>query len=136
MTSPISSAKKAIERKLNTLTPSLPTAYENVKFNPPSTTYLRLQYSVQRPDDPVFNKFYYREQLEAQIFVCDQLNIGSSNATSIAESIRKLFDKGTHLVEDGYSIQVLRTPQIAGSATTQDRFVIPVLISFVIEVER
>lgn len=136
MTSPISSAKKAIERKLKTLNPSLPTAYENVKFIPPTSTYLKLQYVTTKPDDPVFNNFYYREYLETQIFICDELNIGASKATLIAESIRSLFDKGTHLVEDGYSIHVLKTPQIAGSATTLDRFVIPVLISFVIEVEK
>lgn len=132
--SPITSTKKACERRLATLSPSLPTAYENVKFVPPSTMYLRTQFTVQEPEDPVFGRGYYRELMTFQVFVCEELNKGTTNAQTIAESIRSLFAKGTTLAEDGYMCHVLQTPQIVGSTVTTDRLVIPILISLVVEV--
>lgn len=134
MPSPISSTKKACERRLATLSPAIPTAYENVAFTPPTSLYLRTQFTVQNPDDPVFGRGYYRERITFQVFVCEELNKGTANANSKAEAIRTLFTKGTSLAEDGYVIHVLQTPQIAGSAVTTDRLVIPVMIDLVVEV--
>lgn len=134
MTSPIVSTKKALERRLSQLTPTLPIAYENVAFTPPAGMYLRVQFNIQPPDDPVFGKGYYRERLQFNIFVCEELNKGTSNAQTKAEAIRELFKKGTYLLEDTYSIHILTTPQIAGSVITIDRLIIPVLINVVTEV--
>lgn len=132
--SPITSTKKACERRLGTLSPALPTAYENTAFTPPTGMYLRTQFTVQTPDDPVYGTGYYRELMTFQVFVCEELNKGTANAQEKAEAIRTLFAKGTSFTEDGYIVHVLRTPQIAGSTKTADRLVIPVLISLVIEV--
>lgn len=133
-TSPITSTKRAVERRLNTLSPSIPTSYENVSFTPPASMYLRTQFTIQSPDDPTFGKGYYRERITFQVFICEELNKGTSNAQSKAEAIRSLFSKGTVLVEDNYRINILTTPQIAGSVGTTDRLVIPILISLVVEV--
>lgn len=134
MPSPISSIKKACERRLATLNPALPTAYENVAFAPPTGMYLRTQFTVQDPEDPVFGTGYYRERMTFQVFVCEELNKGTTNAQAVAESIRTLFTKGTTFTEDDYVVHVLRTPQIAGSTKTTDRLVTPVLIPLVVEV--
>lgn len=134
MSSPISSTKRACERRLATISPSLPTAYENVAFTPPTGMYLRTQFTVQDPEDPVYGKGYYRERITFQVFVCEELNKGTSNAQTKAETIRTLFTKGTSFTEDGYVIHVLQTPQIAGSVVTTDRLVIPVLIDLIVEV--
>ena len=134
MISPITSTKRACERRLAALSPALPTAYENAAFTPPTGIYLRCQFSIQHPDDPVFGKGYYRERITFQVFVCEELNKGTSNAQAKAEAIRTLFTKGTSFTEDGYVIHVLQTPQVAGSMVTFDRLVIPVLISLTVEV--
>jgi hypothetical protein len=134
MPSPISSTKRAVERRLNTLIPSLPIAYENISFVPPTGMYLRTQFTIQNPDDPVYGTGYYREQITFQVFVCEELNKGTVNAQTKAEAIRTLFTKGTSFTEDDYRIHVLRTPQIAGSIVTSDRLVIPILIGLTVEV--
>ena len=134
MPSPISSTKRAVERRLNTLSPSVPIAYENVSFVPPTGMYLRTQFTIQNPDDPVYGSGYYREQITFQVFVCEELNKGTTTAQTKAEAIRTLFTKGTSFTEDDYRIHVLQTPQIAGSVVTSDRLVIPVLIGLTVEV--
>lgn len=134
MPSPISSTKRAVERRLNTLSPSVPIAYENVSFIPPTGMYLRTQFTIQNPDDPVYGTGYYREQTTFQVFVCEELNKGTVSAQTKAEAIRTLFTKGTSFIEDGYRIHVLQTPQIAGSIVTSDRLVIPILIGLTVEV--
>jgi hypothetical protein len=134
MPSPISSTKRAVERRLNTLSPLVPIAYENISFVPPTGMYLRTQFTIQNPDDPVYGAGYYREHITFQVFVCEELNKGTVSAQTKAEAIRTLFTKGTSFTEDDYRIHVLRTPQIAGSIVTSDRLVIPVLIGLTVEV--
>ena len=134
ISSPISSTKRAVERRLNTLSPSVPIAYENVSFVPPAGMYLRTQFTIQNPDDPVYVTGYYREQITFQVFVCEELNKGTTTAQTKAEAIRTLFTKGTSFTEDGYRIHVLQTPQIAGSIITSDRLVIPILVGLTVEV--
>ena len=134
MTSPILNAKKAVERRLATLLPSLPTSYEGVKFTPPSSMYLRTQFQLQSPDDPVIGDSYYRERITFQVFVVDTLDKGTALAISKAEEIRSLFAKGTTMQEDGNNIYVLTTPQLTGTAITNDRLVVPVLVTLVVEV--
>ena len=93
MTSPIINAKRAAERRLSTLSPSLPTAYEGISFVAPEGTYLRTQFVVQRPDDPTIGSTYYRERILFQVFVCAASNVGTTGAYNVAESIRALFSK-------------------------------------------
>ena len=130
--SAILNTKRLTERRLNTL--SIPVAYENASFTPPSTAYLRVQFSIRTPDDPVIGDKYYRERISLQVFVADQLNIGTANAISIAESVKALFPKGETFDELGTNIYVLTTPRISGSVVTRERLIVPVLIDLVAEV--
>lgn len=132
--SPILLAKKAAERKLSTLSPALPTAYEGIKFIPPAGMYLRTQFSIQRPDDPVIGDKYYRERISLQVFVVDILNTGTANAYAKADEIRTLFEKGSTFQEQGTNIYVLSTPQITGAAVASDRLIVPVIVELVVEV--
>ena len=134
--SPILAAKRAAERKLSTLSPALPTAYEGVKFVPPAGMYLRTQFTLQRPDDPTLGSTYYRERMSFQVFVCDVLNVGTAGAYAKAEEIRGLFTKGSYMLEDSKNIYVLNTPQIAGCTVAGDRLIVPVIIQVVVEVNQ
>jgi len=134
MTSPILNAKRACERKLNTLVPSLPIAYESAKFDAPQGMYLRTQFVIQTPDDPTIGSKYYRERITFQVFVAAKTNEGTAEAFAVAETIRALFTKGTTMIEGGNNIYVLNTPQISGSVLTTDRLIVPVLINLVVEV--
>jgi hypothetical protein len=135
MASPINNAKRALERRLSTLTPSVPIAYEAVKFTPPATMYLACMFNVQQPEDPVLGDLYYRERLSFTVLVCDVLNKGTSTAIEKAEQIRALFPKGLVLTETD-KIYILSTPQIQGTTITQDRLIVPVTMSIVVEVFR
>jgi len=128
-------AQIAVEKHLETLSPSLPTAYEGVNFEPPATTYQRLQYIINSPTDPTFGKYFHRENLQVQIFVCAPLDgTGTGTAIQRAELIRNHFEKGTTLTEDSVKCHVLRTPQITGTIVTSDRLVVPILIPLTVEV--
>lgn len=127
--------KRAAERHLNTLTPSTPTGWEGVSFNPPTDQlYQRVQFLVQNPDDPVLGTGFYRERVTMQVFVVGMINKGTSEVLSRAELIRDKFKKGLVLVENDIRIHVLRTPQVSGTAIASDRIICPVIIELVAEV--
>lgn len=127
--------KRALERKLIAIVPSVPIALEGVKFTPPSTgMYQYCQFLINSPDDPTFPVGYHRENIQFQVFICDPSGIGTASAIARAELIRTNFAKGTSLVEGPTRIYILRTPQIGSASVVNDRIVVPVLISVIAEV--
>lgn len=131
----IKEIKRASERHLNVLTPSIPTGWEGVSFVPPSDSlYQRVQFTIQSPDDPVLGTGFHREKVTMQVFIVGLLNKGTSEVIDRAELIRDAFAKGLVLNEDNIKIHVLKTPQIAGTSVASDRIICPVLIELVAEV--
>lgn len=126
--------KRACEKHLMALAPSLPTGFEGVDFTTPNTMYQRCQFVVNPPDDPVFGTGYHRERVEFQVFVVDVAGKGTTAAIQRAELIRNHFAKGTTLTESGTPVHILSTPQIAGTKVSNGRVIVPVLISAVAEV--
>ena len=127
--------KRAAERHLNALTPTVQIGWENVSFDPPKDQlYQRVQFLVQTPEDPVLGTGFHRERITMQIFVVGMINKGTSEVLSRAELIRDKFKKGLVLVENNVRIHVLRTPQISGTAIASDRIICPVIIELVAEV--
>jgi hypothetical protein len=126
--------KRAAERKLSALTPSVPTAFEGVSFNAPNTIYQRVQFIIQAPEDPVFGTGFHRERMQMQIFVVGAANKGTSEVINRAELIRLHFAKGLVLTESGIKIHVLKTPQVAGTTVVSERVICPVIIELVAEV--
>jgi Bacteriophage related domain of unknown function len=123
-----------LTKRVETLSPSVPTAYEGVSFNSPSTIYQRVQFRVQQPDDPVLGTGYYRERVELQIFVYGTTGQGVGEVLDHAELIREHFKKSTTIVESTTTIHVLETPTIAGTTVIGDRLMCPVLIPVVAEI--
>ena len=131
----ILNTKRALERRLKTAFPAVKIAYPGVAFTAPTEElYMRLQYIVQRPDDPVIGDRYYRERITFQVFIMDVIGKGSANAIAKAEQVRDLFYKGWDTLEQDSKIYVLRTPQISNEVITSDRLVVPVFIEVVTEV--
>lgn len=126
--------KRAAERKLNALTPSVPTAWESVSFEPAVGLYQRVQFTIQSPDDPVLGTGFHRERISMQVFVVGAANKGTSEVITRAELIRTHFAKGLVLQEGNIKIHVLRTPQVAGTTVASERVVCPVIIELVAEV--
>ena len=130
----IKQIKRAIRSHLSTLTPSLPTALEAIPFTPPDGMYQRLQFVVHRPTDPTFGTYFYRENVEAQFFVVDKLDKGTTDAEERAELIRDWFYKGLTLNEGTIKIHVLETPHVGSAIVAVDRIVVPVLVTLVAEI--
>lgn len=130
----ITIAQTAVRRRLAALTPSLPTAFEGIPFTAPTGMYQRLQFVISPPTDPTFGTYFHRENIQVQIFVADQLDVGTAGAFARAEVLRDWFYKGLTLTESGVRMHVLRTPQIAGASVTSDRIIVPVLIPLIVEV--
>ena len=126
--------KRAAERHLNNLSPSIPTAWEGVSMTPPTTIYQRVQFVPRSVQDPVLGAGFHREIASFQVFVCAPVNKGTAEAIARAELIRNHFKKGTTFLESGIRIHVLRTPQVVGASVSQDRIVVPILIELVAEV--
>jgi hypothetical protein len=126
--------KRASERKLSALTPTVSTAWEGVSFEAPSGMYQRVQFTIQTPDDPVLGTGFHRERVMMQVFVVGAVNKGTSEVINRAELIRNHFAKGLVLQEGNVKIHVLRTPQIAGNTIVSERVICPVLIELVAEV--
>lgn len=126
--------KRCLERRLMALTPSLPTSFEGVSFDPPLTMYQSCQLSIGKPDDPTIGDKYYRERVQFQIFIVDAPNNGTSAAITRAELIRNHFRKGLTLTESGFNIYILNTPQVGSTAQIGTRTIVPVMIDVVTEV--
>jgi hypothetical protein len=133
--SSIINTKRALERRLKNNFPSTQIAFENVDFKPPTNSlYLQTQLVVLQPEDVVIGSKYYRERFSFQVFVVDLLSKGTTNAISIAEQIRTLFDKGTFLEESGSRIHVWTTPRIDSADVVEQRLIVPVIIAVTTEV--
>lgn len=131
----ILNVKRATERHLLNNAGSTKIAFEGVDFTPPtSQLYLAVQFTNVRPDDTVVGKDYFKELLTLQVFVIDVKGKGTSNAIAYAEQIRRWFTKGTTFMEAGTRIQVIETPQIAGSLIVENKIMVPVLVSLYADV--
>jgi hypothetical protein len=127
--------KKALERRLASITPSVPTGYENVEFNPPvDSMYQRCQFIISQPEDTVLASGFSRERLQMQVFIADMKGKGTAGVIARAELVRATFAKGLSLVEGTTRIHVLKTPHIGSVFPTQDRILIPVIINVIGEV--
>lgn len=127
-------AKRAVERRLSQAFPSTAISYENVEFKPTESLYLRTAFRVNRPIDDSIGNDCYREDITFSVFVCDKLNIGTSNAITVAEQVRDTFYKKLTLQEGTTKIHILNVPQVGTAIKTLDRLVIPVIISLTVEV--
>lgn len=128
--------KRVAERLLSNVSPVLPTAFEGVSFNPPSTMYQSCFLKINPPTDPTWPAGYHRENAVFTVFVLDIKGQGTATALARAELIRDTFYKGRTFIEGTTRIHILETAQITGSAVLNDRIVVPILIPLTVEVYR
>lgn len=131
----ILNTKRAAERLLLSITPSIPTSLEGVDFTPPSgQMYQRCQFRIDPPTDPVFTAGFHRENIQMQVFIAGLKGEGTGDILTRAELTRKTFFKGRTLIEDTTKIHILETAQIGSILPLGDRLVVPVLIQLTAEV--
>jgi len=125
----IVSVRTALETKLNAMTPSLSTAYENVPFTPVTgTAYQRAYLMPATPANPTMGDGYYREQGIFQVTLRYPLQAGPKTAADRAELIRAAFKRGTTLTSGTVSVIIERTPEIGQGRVDGDRWALVVRI--------
>ena len=122
----ISSVRIALESKLNAMTPSLSTAWENVPFTPVTGTAYQAAYLLPAtPANPTMGDGYYREQGIFQISLMYPLQAGPKTAADRAEAIRTAFRRGTTLTYNSVKVIIDRTPEIGEGRVDGDRWSVP-----------
>ena len=123
--------RKALEKRLATLTPAIAIAYENVAFIPVTgTPYHKAVLIPNETTAPAIDQATKIEKGIFQVSIYYPLNQGTSAAGLRAELIRAHFPAGLVLTEGTYKVRVSRPPAIAGGMPDGAFYMIPVSIYF------
>lgn len=129
----IVTARTLLEGRLNAITPSLSTAWENVLFTPVANTpYQRVNLLVSDIKNPCINDKMYETTGFLQVMLCYPLATGAKNAYARAEMIQDSFCFGLQLTSGAVKVLIHKTPQIAPAIINGDRYEIPVSIYFAV----
>jgi hypothetical protein len=122
----ISSIRVALETHLNTISPAIQYAYENVPFTPTTGVPYALVYLLPAtPANPTMGDGYYREQGIFQVTLMFPLQAGPKTAADRAEKIREAFKRGTTLTSGSIQVIIDRTPEISQGRVDGDRWSVP-----------
>lgn len=129
--------KAALELALTALSPTLPTAWENVHFTPVAgEAYQRVHLLLADPENMEMSQRWHREYGFIQVTLCYPLGEGAADALRRAEMIRSTFYAGAEFAASGTTVRVEKTPEIGPASTEPDCFVIPVRIRIYAHIHR
>ena len=126
-------AKKAIEKKLNTLPGVIATAREGMAFTPTvGTPYQRINILKAAPEDLVQGRKITRISGIAQItlFYPTPVATGTTLPDNMAESIKALFKPVQTLTEGSTKVFITESATITTGYADGDRWVVPVSVKF------
>lgn len=123
--------RAALETALNSVVPSIATAWENSEFTPPATNipYQRAYLLLAKPD----NFEQGRNYAEIGLFHIKLLypkSTGSNAISARCEVLRNLFHRGATFISSGIRVIVTLTPEIVSEPMDGDRFSMSVKIPF------
>ena len=122
--------RAALETALNSITPALETAWENVEFTPTTgTAYQRAYLIFADPNNQEYGP-NYQELGYLQIDLNYPLMSGPNASDTRFELIRDTFKRGTSFIYGGVTVTINRTPSISPAYISGDRFIRPVKIRF------
>jgi hypothetical protein len=125
----ISLIRIALETHLNTISPLIQTAYENVPFTPVTgVPYQQVFLLPATPANPTMGDGYYREQGIFQVTLMYPLQAGPKTAADKAEAIRTAFKRGLTLTSWSVNVTIDRTPEIGEGRVDGDRWSVPIKI--------
>lgn len=125
----IVSVRAALETKLNAMTPSLATSWENLPYTPVAGTPYQAAYVIPAtPDNATMGDAYYREQGIFQVSLFYPLQAGAGVAAARAQLIRTAFKRGTSMTSGSVTVRIDKTPEIGQGRVDGDRWHVPVKI--------
>lgn len=129
----IITARTLLEVRLNAITPSLSTAWENVLFTPVAgTPYQRVNLLISDVKNPCINDKMFETVGFLQVMLSYPIATGTKAAYTRAELIQESFYSGLQLTSGAVKVLVYKTPQIAPAIINGDRYEIPVSIYFAV----
>jgi len=123
--------RQALEVKLASIQPQLPTAWENNSFSPVTgQPYQEAYLLFAKPENPTMGDNFYRQRGVFQVTLRYAQNKGPLEAGLRAEVLRAAFHRGLSVVSDGVKTTIDETPEISEGRNIEDRYVIVVRIRF------
>lgn len=125
------STRTAFESKLNEMTPSLATEWENTTFSPANgVPYQTVNLLQNNPVDTTIANETYLEQGIFQVTLKYPTNKGMKDIETRANLVREFFKKGTILTDGSNSIYITQTPSITNLGKYGDRHLIVISINY------
>lgn len=122
--------RTALETALNSMSPAVSTAWENVAFTPVAgTAYQRVDVLFAEPANEEYGAGH-REQGYMQVKLMYPLQVGTGTVAARAELIRTTFYRGASFTSGGVTVIVERTPEVSPGSVEGDRYAIPVKVRF------
>lgn len=120
-----------LESKLLALSPQVPTAFENQDFTPQAgAVYQRADHLINTPRDLAITLDITQWRGIFQVLVCAPLGNGRGAAQSRAQAIADHFTPPQTLTGTGVRLELLATPAIGQGFKSDDRWIVPVSISW------
>ena len=121
--------KAALETALNSITPSMPTFWENMSIDEPLSLPMQQVFLITMPPaNPEYGQGY-QERGFIQVSLRYPLKSGSGEAIARAEVIRSHFKRGFSFSFSGDVVTISETPSITASVTL-DHYFLAVKIPF------
>ncbi len=131
----VAKVRTALEIALHTMAPALATAWENQNFSPtPGVPYQAAHLLAATPDNSTMGDGHYRERGILQVSLNYPVNSGTAAAMARAELIRTTFFRGASFTSSGVTTRISATPVIGRGMVVNDRWVLPVSISYFADV--
>lgn len=112
------------------LSPTLPIAWPNVDFTPPSPpSYLEVTFLPNGSTDRYFDDGVERIGL-FQVSVVSPLKIGVVKANETAGLVAAHFPRGLRLVSGSVVVRISGSPSIAAPIVSTDRLSVPVTVAW------
>lgn len=117
--------------KINTITPQLPTAFENKKYDPiVGVDYQEVFILPSSNNVPYINEISYEMEGFVQITLCYGYDEGRSKCMDRANLYMGLFPVGTVLTIDSLKIRTKGVPQITNLGVVDGRYKIALRVGF------
>ena len=121
----------ALEKRLQSLAPAWPTAWENVAFKPvQGQSWQRLSHLINNPRDMDMARTARRDMGLLQIDVFTPLGGGRLPAMQRAEAIRSHFAPILRLTEGTTVVEINTAPRIAGGMADDAWWRVPVTVAW------
>lgn len=130
----IVSITQALETALNSITPSIETAWTNTPFEPTLGVEYQIATIVSESENPTQGSDHYRELGFLQVDLMYPLESGSLPSQLRVELIRAAFKRGNSFTKDGITVHISKTPKLTYSTVQDDRFRSVVRIEFFADV--